>query len=302
MYDGDQPLRKVSTCIEMREKDSFSAEETWAAPDRGRDAIEASHSAIGSGGDPLTETADFFRAAREHLSISKTKLALRIDSHPDVVTALETARVDQLPDWPETERVVCNYAKVLSIDPRPALHILKTAMALQRGETDLPEDSGASLKHTSTTGGGHWSNAGTSESDLAPGLAHYLTSNTKTSAFGESHSGDTGSQFADAVQRTRHKISEKFSGARIQILRQRPVRLAAFTAVFAAVFFWIASQGWFVRLAQSNFPGPVASMVRTTNDFILYYTSPRRDGLRWIEVEDPRSRRTDKLPVSEQSN
>ena len=44
-------------------------------------------------------------------------------------------------------------------------------------------------------------------------------------------------------------------------------------------------------------PGPIASPVRAGLDFVLLLTAPRRDGLRWIEV-DPQLRKADKLSTS----
>jgi hypothetical protein len=44
----------------------------------------------------------------------------------------------------------------------------------------------------------------------------------------------------------------------------------------------------------------VAGAVRYGYEFVLVQMAPQRDGLRWIEVADPRSRRGDKLQIARQ--
>ena len=45
-------------------------------------------------------------------------------------------------------------------------------------------------------------------------------------------------------------------------------------------------------------PGSIESPVRAGLDYVVLLMAPRRDGLRWIEVGDPRLRKADKLPTS----
>jgi hypothetical protein len=45
-------------------------------------------------------------------------------------------------------------------------------------------------------------------------------------------------------------------------------------------------------------PAPVAWPARAGLDYVVMATAPQRDGLKWIEVGDPRLRKTDKLPTS----
>lgn len=52
--------------------------------------------------------------------------------------------------------------------------------------------------------------------------------------------------------------------------------------------------------AVSRLPAPVARMVRGAQDFVTLQLAPVRDGLRWIEVADPRTRRGDKLQTAGQ--
>ena len=51
-----------------------------------------------------------------------------------------------------------------------------------------------------------------------------------------------------------------------------------------------------VYQAIALLPMPIAGPVRTGLDYLVGLTMPSRDGLTWIEVSDPRSRKADKLP------
>ena len=42
-------------------------------------------------------------------------------------------------------------------------------------------------------------------------------------------------------------------------------------------------------------PDPARPAVRAGFDYVVDITAPRREGLRWIEVSDPRLRKADKL-------
>ena len=42
-------------------------------------------------------------------------------------------------------------------------------------------------------------------------------------------------------------------------------------------------------------PGPAETVARAGMDYLVLLTAPRREGLRWIEVSDPRVRKADKL-------
>jgi hypothetical protein len=44
-------------------------------------------------------------------------------------------------------------------------------------------------------------------------------------------------------------------------------------------------------------PAPLRRLVQAIDNYIIWYRAPTRDGLRWIEVDDPRSRRADRLPA-----
>lgn len=52
----------------------------------------------------------------------------------------------------------------------------------------------------------------------------------------------------------------------------------------------------------SSIPAAFVHMLKSGRDQLTVYWAPVRDGLRWIEVDDPRQRRGDKLQISHQSD
>ena len=64
----------------------------------------------------------------------------------------------------------------------------------------------------------------------------------------------------------------------------------------------LLSQTSVLEAAVAQLPPPVARIVRGAQDYVTVQLAPVRDGLRWIDVRDPRSRRTDKLRTTTQSD
>ncbi len=55
-----------------------------------------------------------------------------------------------------------------------------------------------------------------------------------------------------------------------------------------------------LKAAVSQLPEPVARMVRGAQDYVTLQLAPMHNGLRWIDVADPRTRRGDKLQPARQ--
>ena len=74
--------------------------------------------------------------------------------------------------------------------------------------------------------------------------------------------------------------------------------LSAPVALVAAVVYLAHAAPKPVYSAIALLPGPAGTAVRAGLDYLLQVTAPRREGLRWIEVSDPRLRKADKLQTS----
>ena len=119
-----------------------------------------------------------------------------------------------------------------------------------------------------------------------------------TSPFADSHprSGSPGPP--PALLRKDQPRSRSASGGR---RRRRARRMFAFSAPIviaaAALYFAQAAPAPIYR-AIAMLPYPVEGGVRAVMDNIMLFSAPRRDGLRWIDVGDPRLRKVDKLQTS----
>ncbi len=87
-----------------------------------------------------------------------------------------------------------------------------------------------------------------------------------------------------------------------RLRRHRVVVAVGAAAILGAIgFYWAAfSRPAVLMSAVRALPSPIATPIRAAMDGLVAVTAPRRDGLRWIEVEDPRTRKADKLPTSNQ--
>lgn len=72
--------------------------------------------------------------------------------------------------------------------------------------------------------------------------------------------------------------------------------LIAFSVPVALVV--LLTQTTVLEAAVSHLPPPVKRIVRGAQNYVIVQLAPVRDGLRWIDVPDPRTRRGDKLEVS----
>jgi DNA-binding XRE family transcriptional regulator len=83
--------------------------------------------------------------------------------------------------------------------------------------------------------------------------------------------------------------------------RRSARRLFAFStpiAIAAAALYFAQAAPAPIYRAIAVLPQPVEGGARAVMDNILLLTAPRRDGLRWIDVGDPRLRKVDKLQTS----
>jgi hypothetical protein len=74
--------------------------------------------------------------------------------------------------------------------------------------------------------------------------------------------------------------------------------LSAPVALIAAVVYLAHAAPRPLYRAIALLPDPAGSAVRAGVDYLVHITAPRREGLRWIEVSDPRLRKVDKLQTS----
>lgn len=89
-----------------------------------------------------------------------------------------------------------------------------------------------------------------------------------------------------------------------QALHERHSRASRvlFAVAVPVALIVLLTQTSVLEAAVSQLPPSVARIVRGAQDYVTVQLAPVRDGLRWIDVADPRSRRSDKLPTAVRSD
>ena len=190
------------------------------------------------------EVGRFFLDLRQAFRASQAQIAEKLATRIEIIAALETGHVRALPPWPETCRIVGNYAALAGLDPRPALRSIE--MLMQAG-VNAPAASQPSRREPVRA---------------APGE---IQSNLWHSRAGRA--------------------------ARLLIAVSAPVALLV-----------LMTQTSVLEAAVAQLPPPVKRIVRGAQNYVIVQFAPVRDGLRWIDVPDPRSRRSDKLRTKAQSD
>jgi Helix-turn-helix domain len=88
-----------------------------------------------------------------------------------------------------------------------------------------------------------------------------------------------------------HRLADGQLREKLRRLTSR--RTATVVGLLALV--GVSTQSSMLQAGAATLPAPVARLVRSANDAVLLQFAPTLDGLPWIKVADPRSRRSDKL-------
>lgn len=223
------------------------------------------------------EIAALFAQLRIYLRLPAGEVAIRLGTDPRVIAALEAGRVDLLPHWPETHRIVTAYAASAGIDARAVVDRL----ALQFDRLARPRPSALPAPEEAP--------------EAAVGkIVHRLARQPDDEPepwrlF--SRLSDLGNQVSARAAALRESATACLSDLRA---RKHPVRwvLAAAVAVVLAVS--VAPSGM-LQASVGGLSSPITGLLRGISDQLTLASAPVRDGHRWIEVDDPRQRRSDKL-------
>jgi hypothetical protein len=190
------------------------------------------------------EVARLFQMLRRHLSLTPEHAAAIFKTRWDVIAALEAGRLEQLPAWPETQRIVLEYTNLCRLDPRPVLHLMQQAMHPPLKRIAREEDE-----------------------EERPSVLSRLTSSA--------------SGFFKAL-----RFASGFS---------LPSPRMLFAVILPAAALFLFTQSAVLEAAANKLPSPMAKMFQGAREYVLAQMAPVREGLRWIEVDNPRERRGDKL-------
>lgn len=252
----------------------------------------------------IVEAAQLFAGLRSVLNLSLDAAADLLATEPNVIVALETGQIDALPPWPETQRLVSAYTGLAGCDPGPVLSILRAE--LDRQHSDSPSSSGAGISEFP-------------DSVAAPAFLARQPGPAPTPPeepaeiqpagprWRKGRGGrpvPVGSALIDQGENARPSRQYNVSTADVgrgltrgvaNIVSNRGVHIGLLSVAMVAGIIFALCQPAFISILSSRLPDPMSHGLRSVHDYLLIRFAPEREGLRWIEVDDPRARRTDKL-------
>jgi len=213
------------------------------------------------GGDPLAwrdqELGQIFRNMRLAMKVSRETIARRLATSTACVDTFEAGAVAALPHAKETDRIVRGYCELLRLDPEPILWRI-------RGNAQVLAEQASSAAPMPLPAA------------IVPATAGRAARRSQPDA------------------RTERTRSERPRPARRRRTRAL-FALSAPVALLAALVYVAHAAPRPVYRAVGLLPQPAGRAVRVVLDYVVLLTAPRREGLRWIEVSDPRLRKADKL-------
>jgi transcriptional regulator with XRE-family HTH domain len=236
------------------------------------------------GADP--ELARLFTELRQFLGLSIAAVAHQLGSHPNTIAALEAGRIDLLPPWSETARVVAGYIGLARLDPRPALDrlamlmgVIVTAPAAVRPPFQARMPAAAEPRPA------------VQHADPITPVARILGRLSQAAARTRSWDDEPG-----VLAEWGHTLRETVTGlARTVRGLRAPVRWVMAVAVGLAVI-GSATPSGVLQASVHGFSDPFSGLWRSLSGTAGQVRVQIRNGLKWIEADDPRARRSDKLP------
>lgn len=204
--------------------------------------------------------AAIFRDMRVGLGVSVAELANALGTTGAVIETLESGHIRVFPAWSETVRIVSELGRLHHVDARPILARIRDQVGpAGLGQTPkiAPARSASMEKHPLLR-----------IRDRARGAAPMRESSS------------------DGAHRARRRVRR---AARALFAISTPV------ALFGGTMWLAQTQSELILRAMAKLPEPVARVVRPAAEYVVMQMAPRRDGMRWIEVSDPRTRKSDKL-------
>lgn len=200
------------------------------------------------------DVSRFFVDLRRTIGTSAAGVAHQLKTTASVIAALESADVDRLPAWPETQRIVMGYAAWAGIDGRPVL----TALGILAREAEQRRQTARQAEA------------------VRPAV-------------------NASSERLRQIQAAIAEGARRLPQEALNQARERPVRtFYTLSLPLALLLLLLNPQG--VGAAVTK---PFKAVITAAHDMLAVSFAPHREGLRWIEVSDPRTRRADRLSPAE---
>jgi hypothetical protein len=293
---------------------------SWRAPTSGDSNVAPmaqGNSEAGSGlGD--AKLAVVFRQIRAINELNEADMARRIGTGIDVVLSFEAGNVDALPPWPETARLIERYAALGGVDPAPLLSRILSLQtlpvippprverqpdpvqilsdALRRAPAPAqPAPPDRSTAHRR-------SDQSRAPQQPLPEPAVPVAAAPAASPIGfAARSRLTEEPATERPRTVQPRATEPVATPQTAARRRRRVRntILALSPVLLLLALFVglrAAPGTVYALAHT-LPAPIGSATRGVIDVIAAQTATFKDGMRWIEVDDPRLRKAHRLPT-----
>lgn len=242
----------------------FAAALARRAPKADQRAAGGSQQSASPANDAARDVQLLLVATRAALGQSEQAMAGRLGTTTNVIRALEKGQLLALPPWPETRRIVDQWVSGAGLDPRPALTSLASTLQAARDNATSGTKSGSKRAKKAATA---------------------------TSAAGNE----------PAKKRPWPRFARRLPAMSLSLPPSRVMRWGGLVVALAAVWS-AATQTAVVAGAVARLPAPAERAVRSISDYLAIRFAPVREGHRWIDVEDPRSRRGDKLRIGRHSD
>jgi hypothetical protein len=243
------------------------------SPAGGNGAYFPAHAHAGANGEASSlrdeQLGQIFRNMRLTMKVSRETIARRLATSTASIDTFEAGAIGALPHGKETERIVRGYCELLRLDPEPILWRIRGHMQTLASPpaTPMPTTAPPSVAAPATVG--------------RPATRSQTVARSERTQGGRSKAERT--QTSPLVRRRR---------ARALFALSTPV------ALIAALVYLAHAAPQPIYRAVALLPGPAEPAVRAGVDYVVLLAAPRREGLRWIEMGDPRLRKADKLQTS----
>ena len=248
------------------------------------------------GVDPML--AGIFRGMRAALGMTSAELARRIATAPAVIASLEAGYIGALPPWPETERLIIALGRLVDADVRPILarmqqHLGSTSVTVAQVSPPFgpalyrvaarPQTAIASRPASSAVSRPPAAQRSTSAVSAPPAAT------SRTAAVESTGKVGLGAPVSFWL-RCRGMLKSRWVKAAVAALCSILIAGVALTAV--------PSGASSLRATIDQLPPGLVRSVRGGFERMLQRTSAGSDGLKHVDVWDPKSRKADRLPVA----
>jgi hypothetical protein len=254
---------------------------------------------------------------RQALRLTVPQAARYLTVRPEVVEALETGQVEYLPAWPETSAIIMTYTSMAGVNGRPVLNAIGTLFR-QLAVPAAPQAAPMPHAEAFPLGGSVQRHRATGYTNNAVAQQNYATTpqyqvpqrrigpgNPVNARVARIEPGRAGNEpdvarFGLAVS-SRNLLragSAIANGARrlpqeaLDQVRRRPQRALYAVSLPLGLLMILLHSAVFATISE-----PFAMVVQWGSTYFQEHYGPVKDGMRYIEVDDPRTRRADKLRI-----